>query len=298
MRCFFRMLFCLLSLSLPRYASSFSNRIRVPTGGWCSPTTTSSSLPPTPQPLLNATPSVIAECSRLRGELVRHLHSTLHPRGAGAGHNFEQAYREGGMTPTSQGATNLDQFAFLVSLVASKQSAVGQRVINVCETGFNWGTSSLAWLCASPMTRVFSFDLPLGYRTSTLGGRPYIHQSRAWLNARFPNRLILTLGDSFKTVPTFVRQRRGQMRCDIVFADGGHDAANAFTDMRSFQCLAERGAFLLADDCDLRPPGSRGKPGVHVAYSRMREQGLLEHRSVHNFSHRLCCLGEYGQPRA
>ena len=56
---------------------------------------------------------------------------------------------------------------------------------------------------------VRSFDLPGGYRTSQdARGTPYLDSAAAWLRARFPRRLNLTLGDSTREVPLAVGRVR------------------------------------------------------------------------------------------
>ena len=219
--------------------STFSTRIRVPHGGWCEATPWGDGARQPSTSLRNATSDVIEACHAHRAALVRHIRQQLLSKHAARGNTAQltqvtadDAYRDGGLTEWSQGSTNIEQFDFLVSLVQSKvlhHRAGGDEafVINVCETGFNWGTSSLAWLCASPKTRVFSFDLENGYKTASIGGRPYIHAAHAWLRSQFPDRLTLKFGDSFHTVSDFVGQQHRKPLCDIVFVDGGHDAANA-----------------------------------------------------------------------
>jgi hypothetical protein len=281
-------------LPLLPIVSPFSTRLRVPSGGWCPAAHLVPPLEDERVAIVDVNATVVQGCNVMRRALVLHLHKRLtkdddHARTERA----DWAYREGGLTESTQGSTNLKQFAFLIQLAQSQERHSGGGIVNICETGFNWGTSSLAWLCASPATRVFSFDLDQGYKTSTIHGRPYIHEAAAWLQRRFPGRLTLTLGDSFRTVPGFVRQHKRQPLCDIILADGGHDAANAYADMRNLRCVAKRNALLLADDCDPEPPGLRAqKLGVHIAYTRMREEGFLRHRSAHNFSSRLCCLSD------
>ena len=174
------------------------------------------------------------------------------------------------------------------------------RASVACETGFNWGTSALAFLCASPHTRVRSFDLHGGYRTSQdAHGTPYLDTAAAWLRGRFPHRLNLTLGDSTREVPRLAEAlaRHGGAPCDLVLVDGGHEFPVAYADMRSFSCAARPGALMLADDCDFG--GARAKRGAFLSYRQHLAEGRLEHLAAMNFSSlpppldRWGCLARY-----
>lgn len=139
----------------------------------------------------------------------------------------------------------------------------------MCETGFNWGVSALAFLYSSPAVSVQSFDLPSGWPGSGTADKPYLGIAREWLLHRFPGRLNLTLGDSLHTVPTRATQgREGSAgACDLTFVDGGHTYGHAYADMRSFRCAARSYSLVLADDCAY--VDGRAKLGVRNAYRSM-----------------------------
>ena len=241
---------------------------------------------------------VLKRCHALREELV----ATLIKEYGGTREDAARASAGGGVLKASQGNSPVSQFAFLVrwTLHAMRQrerrasGLTAHAPLMACETGFNWGLSALAFLCASPTTQVHSFDLPSGWPTSGTAGKPYIHIALAWLKRRFPGRIDLTLGDSLHTVSNFANRSRstGDARpCDITFVDGGHTFGHAYADLRSFRCAARPGSLVLADDC--RYAGG-GKPGVRVAWLKLVNESRLAHVAQIGFSGAHAgCLGQY-----
>jgi len=324
--------------------------VEPPPGGWCDAAEPprrpveahgARAVPYTPPALHEATAeAVVRQCEALRADLTEHMlrkHGGSHQH-SGTRLNATWASHGGGIVRAhSQGSTSLREFAFVVRLVlheeARRRSAAGgapsPSPLIACETGFNWGTSSLAFLCASPHSRVHSFDLARGYKTSVdARGVPYLATAAAWLQRRFPGRLNLVLGDSAADVPRLAaaqqRQQQsatrsassstaagaaagaaahgametfGGQKCDVVLVDGGHEFSMAYADMRSFRCAARRGALMLADDCDFE--GVHAKRGVYLAYRQHLAEGRLEHLAAMNFSSlpppldRWGCLARY-----
>jgi hypothetical protein len=256
--------------------------------------------------------AILQRCSSLRDALVKHM-ATAHRLGHATGNMSEllefTAMGGGLASTTSQGSTSVAQFSWwarAAMILARRRERDGLRTTTVCETGFNWGTSSLAALCASPHTRVYSFDLRQGYRTSVdTQQKPLIFSAAAWLKATFPDRLTLTLGDSLNDVPMLWRRlrpdgMRPQARllddfpeaCDLTLVDGGHDLRFAYPDMRNFRCAARVGSLMVADDCDYSQ--KTGKPGPPLAYKRMVSEGRVRHVEAVNFTaYKQTCVGEF-----
>jgi len=132
----------------------------------------------------------------------------------------------------------------------------------VCEVGFNAGHSALLWLLAGA-TRVISFEL---------GQYNYSQLAAGWLLDRFPGRLNVVLGDSFRTVPTF-RTMFPHEVCDIVLVDGGHTTEAAWGDLVHLKEFVEVGSdaknghIVLVDDSHM--------PGVGAAWKQAQEKGLV-----------------------
>jgi hypothetical protein len=270
--------------------------------------------------------ATLQTCHELRNELVLHMareHRLHNDLTANKTALLEWTAKGGGLASrTSQGSTAMIQFDFLVRIAyaahrrqqtvltpstaaagGSDERAPAPPTTTVCETGFNWGTSSLAFLCASPHTRVRSFDLRTGYRTSRdQSDKPIIGTAASWLSAKFPRRFNLTLGNSVGDVPAMARRVRGGDigPCDLVYVDGGHDMIVAYPDMRNFRCAVSKGALMMGDDCDYF--GRMGKAGPHLAYKRLMDEGRLVHVAALNFTAppphehsvmRQMCIGQY-----
>lgn len=97
-----------------------------------------------------------------------------------------------------------------------------------CEVGFGAGHSALLALTTAPGSRVFSFDHGLARHTVP---------AHDFLDARFPDRLFLFLGDSAVTVPTLPAYYPGTT-CDVVYLDGSYTYNATRTDLANLRALA------------------------------------------------------------
>ncbi|CAM9184652.1 unnamed protein product [Ectocarpus sp. 12 AP-2014] len=144
----------------------------------------------------------------------------------------------------------------------------GDRVKKICEVGFNAGHSSLNWLLHShPSTKILAFDL---------GEHEYMKHALHYLQAIFPGRLEVLIGDSSETIPAYAVAEAAAGRepqgCNILFVDGDHSEDGAYADLVNFRALASRDWNVLAID-DLEDPP------VEAAWRRFREEdggGRLE----------------------
>eukprot|EP00408_Alexandrium_pacificum_P064523 CAMPEP_0171169580 /NCGR_PEP_ID=MMETSP0790-20130122/8284_1 /TAXON_ID=2925 /ORGANISM="Alexandrium catenella, Strain OF101" /LENGTH=297 /DNA_ID=CAMNT_0011634425 /DNA_START=89 /DNA_END=980 /DNA_ORIENTATION=+ len=167
----------------------------------------------------------------------------------------------------SEGGTNLGEFLEEQRLV----NEAGAEVI--CETGFNFGASSLAFLCANPNTHVYSFDI---------GAHPYVHTAKDYLDSHFgAERLTLTIGDSTQTLPA-AAEAGGVLqgkKCDVAFVDGGHTTPVALADIENFARLTKSGGLMLLENCNSqgRQRGWGGMNAVNAAYKEAVERGLVQH---------------------
>lgn len=111
----------------------------------------------------------------------------------------------------------------------------------VCEVGFNAGHSSLNFLTARPDARVFAFDVGNMMPNATDASR-YVLFSRLaadFLYAHFPGRFSLTVGDSRLSVPSFTKVLP-DVKCDVLFVDGGHSDDIVVRDLENMARLANR----------------------------------------------------------
>lgn len=181
-----------------------------------------------------------------------------------------------------------EEIGMLVQSVRAELEQWGGETFTVCETGFNWGGSSAAFLCASPKVHVHSFDM----------GENAVAAS-APLKKRYPTRFDFTLGDSTKTLAAKIRQQeQAGHTCDFVFVDGGHTEDIAKADMENFYKLASHGAVIIADDCHTKKEA--GQNGPRIAFQGLMDQGKIEYVKDVRFAdfNRAVCVGRYTKPFA
>ncbi|ELT91639.1 hypothetical protein CAPTEDRAFT_212548 [Capitella teleta] len=111
-------------------------------------------------------------------------------------------------------------------------------VKTICETGFNAGHSTLIWLAAKNGTKVYSFDL---------GSHKYAKKMAQHLQSMYPGRLIVTWGDSTKTLPQF-HGAHPEVKCDLIIVDGGHSVPIATDDFVNFRRMASSSNIVVFDD--------------------------------------------------
>ena len=108
----------------------------------------------------------------------------------------------------------------------------------VCETGFNAGHSTFAWLESNTKTHVYSFDL---------GIHDYARPMADYLRTRYPGRLNVTWGDSTLTLPDFHR-RNPDVKCDLLIVDGGHTNPICQSDFNTFMDMANVDNIVMLDN--------------------------------------------------
>jgi len=106
----------------------------------------------------------------------------------------------------------------------------GARVL---EIGFNCGHSAAAMLSARPDTTLVSLDL---------GVHSYVRAAKAVIDAAFPRRHVLVLGDSTQTLPRVLGD------FDMYFVDGCHDYEVAAQDVDNVLARARPADLFVLDD--------------------------------------------------
>jgi len=176
--------------------------------------------------------------------IFRRLTSVLHPQLIGIGRNFSNDTED-------HSGTFPFQTRFYFSFAAALPPAPPSRRFTICEIGTNLGHSASTLLTALPTSKYIGFDL---------GHHPYIPHILAHLKSTFgDDRLELTLGDSYFTVPEYFA-KNPSTRCDLINVDGGHNGDTPCTDLRNMRRLAAarddanggKGAVLLLDDTECR----------------------------------------------
>jgi hypothetical protein len=117
----------------------------------------------------------------------------------------------GGAYMFEQSSNALDLIAQMLHGVDPSPSS---SPVTVCETGFEIGHSALAFLHASPSTRVVSFDMM---------DTKYKKDCEVWLQETYgKDRIQVIPGNTADSVPQYLKENP-QLQCGVVFPDEGHD---------------------------------------------------------------------------
>ena len=110
--------------------------------------------------------------------------------------------------------------------------------INVMEIGFNAGHSAEIFLKNNKELTLTSFDL---------GAHNYVKHGKEYIDATYPNRHTLILGDSRIVIPIYLQINKAT-KFDIIFIDGGHDYEIAKADLENCFKLAHKDTIIIIDD--------------------------------------------------
>lgn len=126
---------------------------------------------------------------------------------------------------------------------------------NIMEIGFNVGHGSVLFLCASPDTKVVSFDICLESRKESWS------TAKTFIDKLFPGRHTLIPGSSLESVPGY-NKNNPDVKFDLILIDGGHTLNIATKDLINCEKLAHDRTIVIMDDVVTDSPISyrNGKP--------------------------------------
>lgn len=110
--------------------------------------------------------------------------------------------------------------------------------MNIMEIGFNAGHSAEVFLQNNPTSTLTSFDL---------GIHNYVYAAKQYIDATYPMRHTLILGDSTLSIPKYINDSPGKV-FDLIFIDGGHDYAISIADLENCTKLANKDTVVIMDD--------------------------------------------------
>ena len=143
----------------------------------------------------------------------------------------------------------------------------GEGIVNLMEIGFNGGHSAELFLSSNENVNVVSFDI---------GKWECVEAGKKFIDAQYPGRHELVLGDSVETVVRYTRENPGKT-FDLIFIDGGHDYKTAKADLVHCRALAHQDTIVIMDDT-MTELGQMQywNIGPNIAWMEGQQEGFVE----------------------
>jgi len=135
------------------------------------------------------------------------------------------------------------------------------RIKTMLEIGFNAGHSADVFLSENPNLHLTSYDL---------GTHVYGPVGKEYIDATYPGRHTIMLGDSRETLP------KNNSKYDCFFIDGGHEYDVALSDMKNCARLANPYAVVIFDDIVYKIPAEYTE-GPTKVWDESVNNGLVHH---------------------
>lgn len=149
-------------------------------------------------------------------------------------------------------------------------------IVNVMEIGFNGGHSAELFLSSNGNVNVVSFDI---------GKWECVEAGKKFIDAQYPERHRLVLGDSVETVVTYTCENPDE-KFDLIFIDGAHEYKTAKADLVNCRALAHKDTIVIMDDT-MTELGQmqQWNIGPNIAWMEGQKEGFVEPLGAVNFSH-------------
>ena len=149
---------------------------------------------------------------------------------------YNEGLKEISITEEVEGGSEIHQCKYFIDYLIAHP-----KIKNILEIGFNTGVSSAYFLSARDDIHVISVDI---------GIHEYVNHCKRIIDAQFPGRHKLIIGDSRKIIPEFIKLG-ADMKVDLIFIDGDHVEPTPLIDARNCLALADKETVLVMDDTNL-----------------------------------------------
>jgi predicted O-methyltransferase YrrM len=151
---------------------------------------------------------------------------------------FEARQKHSFLPEINEGYVTEDQIVRLQELIKEDSS-----IRRILEVGFNGGNSVATMLSVRNSIEVVSFDI---------GTHTYIAKAKKLIDAMFPARHTLVIGNSTKTIPEYFKNNKNHI-FDAAFIDGGHHGNVPYLDIMNVCKLVKPGGLIVIDDLSYAP---------------------------------------------
>jgi predicted O-methyltransferase YrrM len=149
---------------------------------------------------------------------------------------YNEGLKEISITEEVEGGSLIKQCKYFIDYLIANPN-----IKNIIEIGFNTGVSSAYFLSARDDIKVISVDI---------GVHRYVNDCKKLIDAQFPGRHTLIIGDSKKIIPE-LNKSEPKIKADLIFIDGDHIDQTPLIDARNCLALADKETVLVMDDTNL-----------------------------------------------
>jgi len=149
---------------------------------------------------------------------------------------FNEGLKAISITEEVEGGSLIHQCKYFIDYLIDNP-----KIKNIVEIGFNTGVSSAYFLSARDDISVISVDI---------GVHSYVNDCKKLIDAQFPGRHKLIIGDSRQIIPE-LNKLEPRIKPDLIFIDGDHGEPTPLIDARNCLVLADKDTVLVMDDTNI-----------------------------------------------